>query len=361
MCGSGVVLRIASELGHESVGYDVDPLAVLMSRVWTRKRNHATLPSRAGEVVINAKRRRCDYVDLPWVASCDETRSFIEYWFSEPQRTQLSRLAFALNANTFGFPDWAMEALYLSLSRIIVTKQAGASLAWDASHSRPHRKTFRNKYDVYEGFLLSAQRLEAILDRAPLECTAKVKLGDCRNLVALEDSSVNAIVTSPPYLNALDYLRGHKLALVWMGYTIPHLREVRAGAIGTERSGKLTHTFSEVPSLEDVLPPIRLLPKRQRSIVHKYAWDAGNILRELRRVVMDNGRVVLVVADSCVRGVQISNSHLFSWIAKLNGLVLAREEERDIPHNRRYLPINSASDALSARMRRETVQMYLPA
>src|SRR5436309_2882500 len=35
MAGSGTVLRTASEWGHRAYGYDMDPLAVLMARVWT--------------------------------------------------------------------------------------------------------------------------------------------------------------------------------------------------------------------------------------------------------------------------------------------------------------------------------------
>jgi DNA modification methylase len=35
MSGSGTVLRVATEAGHKAVGFDLDPLSVLMARVWT--------------------------------------------------------------------------------------------------------------------------------------------------------------------------------------------------------------------------------------------------------------------------------------------------------------------------------------
>src|SRR3712207_5017426 len=35
MAGSGTVLRHASELGHHALGRDLDPLAILMAKVWT--------------------------------------------------------------------------------------------------------------------------------------------------------------------------------------------------------------------------------------------------------------------------------------------------------------------------------------
>jgi tRNA G10 N-methylase Trm11 len=35
MVGSGVVVRQASKMGHRAIGFDIDPLTVLMTKVWT--------------------------------------------------------------------------------------------------------------------------------------------------------------------------------------------------------------------------------------------------------------------------------------------------------------------------------------
>ena len=37
MCGSGTTLRHAINAGHNAVGWDIDPLAVKMSRTWCRR------------------------------------------------------------------------------------------------------------------------------------------------------------------------------------------------------------------------------------------------------------------------------------------------------------------------------------
>ena len=50
MSGSGTVLRQASALGHKAYGFDVDPLAVLMSRVWTTAVNDATVEALYNDV-----------------------------------------------------------------------------------------------------------------------------------------------------------------------------------------------------------------------------------------------------------------------------------------------------------------------
>ena len=209
MCGSGVVVRQSALLGHHAKGFDIDPLAVLMSKVWTRKGKHTALCDVAASLITRAKRLgRISHLDLPWVAACPETQAFIEYWFAEPQRSDLARLAWEIERLSKRDDGWQCDALQLALSRIIVTKHAGASLAWDVSHSRPHRKRDDNDFDVYEGFRKAAARLAVLLDDEPLPKSGTIKCGDCQNLSAVKRGSVDAVVTSPPYLNAIDYLRG---------------------------------------------------------------------------------------------------------------------------------------------------------
>jgi hypothetical protein len=266
MCGSGVVVRQSALLGHRAKGFDVDPLAVLMSKVWTRKGKHTALCEIASDLITKAKRPgRFSHLDLPWIADCPETQAFIEYWFAEPQRSNLARLAWEIKRLRKREDGWVCDALQVALSRIIITKQAGASLAWDVSHSRPHRMRDDNDFDVYEGFQKAVARLVDLLDSETLPKSGVVKCGDCRNLSTVKRGSVDAVVTSPPYLNAIDYLRGHKLSLVWLGHTTPALRDIRAGAVGTERAG-LQANAAEYAMLENAVRSIRKLPKRRWSL-----------------------------------------------------------------------------------------------
>ena len=89
MCGSGTVLAAAAERGHTARGFDVDPLAVLMSSVATQAVDTELVVSEAERVCTRARASR---VDKPrW--SDPETRKFAEYWFAPKQRGQLNRLS----------------------------------------------------------------------------------------------------------------------------------------------------------------------------------------------------------------------------------------------------------------------------
>lgn len=254
-------------------------------------------------------------------------------------------------------PD-LIDELRLALSRIIVTKQAGASLAWDVSHSRPHKKRTENDYDVLSGFRVSVNRLATLLESAKIRRSATVNYGDSRNLHKISGPTFNAIVTSPPYLNAIDYLRGHKLSLVWMGYTTPQLRKIRAGAIGTECSGGATTGDVDFSELKTAVPEISELPGRQQRIVYKYSKDSSALIGEFKRVILPKGKVVLVLGNSNIPGVEVRNSALFRWLAERQGFVLLSERNRPLQANRRYLPITANTSALTNRMKSEIIQIY---
>src|ERR1700680_1383798 len=90
MSGSGTVLRAASELGHRAIGFDLDPLAVLMSRVWTTSCRVESLQDTAAEIVRRAKLVRGEH--LPWIDDCEETKDYVKFWFGNKQIRALRRL-----------------------------------------------------------------------------------------------------------------------------------------------------------------------------------------------------------------------------------------------------------------------------
>src|SRR5438552_15453692 len=94
MCGSGTVLRQAVEAGLDCVGYDIDPVSVLMASGWTSPVPQHQLLHDASLVVDQAKGLRRTQVDLPW--SDEFTDKFARYWFAEPQFGALTRLAHVL-------------------------------------------------------------------------------------------------------------------------------------------------------------------------------------------------------------------------------------------------------------------------
>src|SRR3954470_22479243 len=57
MAGSGTTLVTAKLRGHEAVGYDRDPLAVLLSRTWVTTVRANALRAKAKDVLLRARAR----------------------------------------------------------------------------------------------------------------------------------------------------------------------------------------------------------------------------------------------------------------------------------------------------------------
>lgn len=134
-------------------------------------------------------------------------------------------------------------------------------MAFDLAHTRPHRakvvysrereiilghelansdnpriefltKTLRSPLEEFQKRV--EKNLQGIVHRKPNQYPAMLKTGNAQCL-PIEDASVDLIVTSPPYAsNAINYMRAHKFALVWLGYSIDKLSEKRGDYIGGE-------------------------------------------------------------------------------------------------------------------------------
>ena len=351
MCGSGTVARASVEAGLWCVGCDIDPLAVLMARAWTTSLDTRQICADAKNLVQAAKTLPAGTVER---TNDSETERFISYWFAPQQEVALLRLATVLQRQ-----DEPMKGtLTVALSRIIISKEKMASLARDTSHSRPHKVAHSNDFDVYAGFLRSARQVAARLEPHLIEGQADIRCMDARTLETLEDESFDLALTSPPYLNAIDYLRGHRLALVWLGYSMGLLREIRSASIGAER------TMPEARTPEDISRFVierdgATIDSRHRGWIRRYASDMNAVLRQLARVVKRNGQVVLVLGNSFLRGVIIDNASLIGTLADSIGFHLQDRHVREIPARRRYLPPpGNGQGALDFRMRTETVLTF---
>lgn len=357
MTGSGTVLAVARANGHKAIGVDLDPLAVLLAGVWTRTVNAEEITDKADEVLSRARSAFPQMNLAAAYPTCadDETRQFIRYWFDPYARRQLATLATAISRVR---AEAIRDALWCGFSRLIITKSAGASLAMDLAHSRPHKsfgtapvKPF-NRFAAAVRIVVSNCPQHNGSNRGP---TTTVKQGDARKL-AVDAESIDLVLTSPPYLNAIDYMRCSKFSLVWMGYSVAELRDIRAESVGTEASS--AEAF-EAPWVRALIKQLGLTPElstRGQRLLAQYVWDMERAMSEVSRVLRKGGRAVFVVGDSTVRGTFVSNSSIVVAVAERRGLQLRARQSRNLPANRRYLPPpkRNGSD-LDGRMRREVV------
>ncbi|PFG53247.1 hypothetical protein ATG98_2333 [Marinobacter sp. LV10R520-4] len=356
MAGSGMVLSQAARNGLKSFGYDLDPLAHLISRVGATKVNEEEVLEASFALTsrCHTSANRGEEVELPWIDQDSETSKFIEFWFFQKQRKQLRILAHFLIEQPFIENSIVIDVLKVAVSRLIITKEPKASLARDTAHSRPHRTIIENEFDIFDELPRSVKHVLKALNSPGIVVNAESQLGDARRMNGVENSSIDIVITSPPYLNAIDYMRGHRLSLVWFGYRIKDLRCIRGESIGAESA---SHIDIEEP-FWDVIYKYNLegLHIRTLKMLNRYFVDLRSQMMETHRVLRNGGEASYVIGNSNVRGKYVPNNKFLLLAAEIAGLEVNSESVRDLPDNRRYLPFSRESNsALSARMRTEHI------
>lgn len=338
MVGSGVTIVEAWLLGRNALGIDLDPLARLISRVRTREYDSEAVIE-AGQKIINNAKRLVQLTYLPQVMLeqyDNKTREFIDYWFTQPIQIELAALVLAIREQ----PDeYLRELLQLVFSSVIVTKSGGVSLARDLAHSRPHRVTGKVPKSALAVF--SSQLERAIKAIREIELSPKghadVISGDCRCL-PLQSQSADLIVTSPPYANAIDYMRAHKFSLVWLGKDIEALSSLRSQYIGSEKwgNGYQVNLPTDVKRTVDLLEEIDITKAR---VLKKYYYDMELALKEMYRVLRVERAAIIVVGPSTMRGLKIETHNHLASIAAKSGFEVVNNVRRTLDRNRRMMPV----------------------
>ncbi len=357
MAGSGTTLVAARLRGHKAIGFDRDPLAVLLASTWVADINADLVTQKGFQVLERARKRYAKLTskDAFPIGADNETKEFVQFWFDSDNRKQLTALAASISAVR---DQNVKNVLWCAFSRLIITKQAGASLAMDVSHSRPHRSFDKAPHRAFEYFSRAVQH---IVRAAPFKGQAmplaKVKVADARKM-PISSGSVDLIITSPPYLNAIDYLRGHKLSLVWMGHSIASIRSLRSTNVGTEASPKELIEDSWVDSVMRRMCSGEQLAARHHGMLKQYVLDLRLFLKECYRVLDANGKCVVVIGDCNLRKTFVANSTAIELAGNHVGFKVEASRRRPLPENRRYLPppnTKSSGTALQKRMREEVI------
>ena len=353
MCGSGTVLAEARNAGHIAIGMDLDPLSVLISNCVVDPVPCESMTLGADYVLDRARYLR-DMCGPRWPD--EATARFASYWFDEEVIVDLAALSSAIKSARI--TDSLRRYLWCAFSRMIIVKSNGVSRAMDLSHSRPHRTARVKVAQPLERFEQEIRKLikrtsplvEACSDSSS-PSKGLVLRGDSRS-IPLSDSSVDCVVTSPPYLNAIDYLRMSKFTLIWLGHSISELRAIRAETVGHE-SGRSASLVSGVPWSR--FGNLRKLERRHQSMIARYTDDICMVVQEMARVLKVGAAFTVVVGNSAIRGVYVENAEILKWAMSNTRLEIAAEERRAIPDNRRYLPPPRTVQGQPSRMREEVV------
>jgi len=357
MMGSGTTVVEALLEGRRGIGLDIDPLALRLSTVKTTRLELDNLRYAGDKVLLRASALLSDgrVVEKELRRRFDErTQAFINYWFLPTTQRELMALVLAIEDVT---DRSVRHFLELTFSSIIVTKSGGVSLARDLAHSRPHLDKTKVPKNALEQFALRLRKNFVSIAQLTTNGTlAAVLAGDAREM-PIAAGSIDLIVTSPPYANAIDYMRAHKFSLVWLGGSVATLSKLRSGYIGSERTGHISSiSLPDLPQM--ILQHLAERDSTRSAILRKYFIDMKSVLVESHRVLRSNGAAIVVVGTSLMRGIDIQTHYCLADIAAAIGFDVVGVVKRILDRNKRMMParfVKKTNFMIEQRMHEEYV------
>jgi DNA modification methylase len=309
--GSGTTLVEAVLAGHRAGGSDIDPFGRLLSTVKISPLSKSDIQL-AKVLLEKFAQGRMLKSDQNWIPNLPN----MDHFFSSSAKKELAYLVRQID----GISNRKVKKLFRVVLASILRKVSNADDASPKPYvsTRVSKKSQSPRSAFTKKATQSIQRVEAFsqLNRGSFTPLAK----DARKS-KLQDSSVDLIVTSPPYINAFDYVRSLKFENYWLGLVgDSDVERIRRENIGTESVGPIAMIdFQAIPEIEEILREIWDLDKRRATVVLRFFEAMMQNFQEMKRILKTGGKYVFVIADSQIRGVHVESAELLSKIAKRLG------------------------------------------
>lgn len=337
MAGSCTTLLETVLLSRKGIGFDIDPLSLLVGKAKLQNINKFEARN-LGNTVINKACLECinnrENLKIELNKRFDkETKEFLNYWYSRD--TQFELLALIIQIEKIKDVK-IKDFLKLIFSSIIITKSGGVTLSYDLAHTRPHKIANKKINSALAEF---NKKMTKILNNGYENLKENFKLfdGNAKQLT-LPNHSVDLIVTSPPYANnAIDYMRAHKFSLVWFNHSINDLKQTRKLYLGSETIiPELINPLSGYTA--SVVNQLKSVSKNKGSALERYYSEMKQVITEMYRVLKSNSACVIVVATSILSGVDVQIDRCFVEIGEEAGFELIKVGNRKIHRDKRMLP-----------------------
>jgi hypothetical protein len=369
--GSGTLLVEAALHERQAVGVDVDPVAISVALAKTRRYDllelshtckqildRISLDERSAESYVQLMHSDISTDELDEICNAEDLKipdiPNLHHWFRQYVAVDLARIQKSINDLA---PDGRTALLFQVVFASIIRNCSNAdpvpvSGLEYTSHMRQRDAAGRliNPFALFRGAskraLTAAQEwVNAIPDSAVEPLAFR---GTALDLPGDVPEKVDAVVTSPPYHNAVDYYRRHQLEMFWLGHTVSQSERL---ALLPDYIGRPKVALSN-PLLAEPWKPSALADEWERKIHEQQegrASDFRHYVQAMTKVFgqlairMSPGRpAIFVLGQSRWNGEQIPTEELIAELARPD---FTLQEVLSYPVKNRYMSYSRHNEA----------------
>jgi DNA modification methylase len=337
-CGSGTTLVEGILAGYNTIGIDIDPLSAMISKVKTTRLYEKELKVISEWLVKEIKTKRKG----KFKPDCET----IEHWFTNDAIIKLSIIRTLINqipekfGNSKKVKD-VQDFLLICFSSIIrkVSNADDESQKTYVSHTK-----IKEPKEVTSLFL---SQLNLFSDRAIKFATSTSSQSKCKIIVSssadslekkLKGKKIDLVVTSPPYIKAIDYIYNQMVELFWIGdlfemQTQTKQNEKKTHYIGNKQISKnefnnysphITSTGIDKldKKLQEVYDTDKKNGHKHSYVAFKYFTEMEKHFSEMSKCLSKGTHYVFVVGDSNVSDIFFDTASFLIDIAERNGFII---------------------------------------
>ena len=320
--GCGTTLVESKVLKRHSVGVDINPVAVLI----TKAKKTAIQPELLNEEFLKLKEKISSFDKNNKLNMPNHER--IDYWFKKDEKKKLS---FLFSEITKIKDEDIKTFFYCGFSNIL----KNCSI-WLQKSNKPTRDFHKTPAEPFMAFIRQVNFMLRgntdfyyLLKRAnSFSASCKVYCADAR-AIPIESNSGTLVITSPPYVTSYEYADLHQLTALWFEY-MKDLNSFRKKFIGTAYHDKKDMAIDSQIA-EDIQKQLIDRDKKTAIEVLNYFSEMNQVFQEMKRVLKKGGHICLVIGNTSLKNVDILNAEVFAEQLQDLGFKQVRIIKREIP------------------------------
>ena len=344
-CGSGVTLLQAAINGYESIGFDINPLAVLIARAKTTTYRNEKLIEEFNDLKDSVHRNTLplfgdDRRDIPPIKNR-------EHWYSKSVANDLGSIRYVLKNKPYQYQDF-----FLTSFAFVCRNQSFTRNGEFKRYKMREEIIAKTKNEALPKFFSHVQEMIDIFSREDIpKKNCKPMLVNSENRIPAE-IKYDLVVTSPPYGDSrttVAYGQYTSFGSEWVnglngnndgGY------KVDSECLG--KQGRLNEELSKHEILTNTLERIRRADRRRSKDVLYFFNGYYNAIRNIAQNLNEGGRVCLVVGNRTVKACQIPMDQISASFLDSMGLNFKGIFVREI-HNKVMPSKNSPSNKVGVK------------
>ncbi|MEA1925174.1 MAG: DNA methyltransferase [Candidatus Altiarchaeota archaeon] len=313
-CGTGTTLLACRDKSINSMGFDILPLSVFVANTKLQTGyDMQELSEKIRELTslkFDKKNRR-----WPELRFFNVKRAYSKYAYSD--------ILFYRDKIMEIDDEKTRNFLFLGLLSIVIgcgniKKDGGVLKIMKRKHIPPVKVLLRNR--------LNRMYWDFENKKTGLGADAEAMLGDARGL-PVEDNSVHACISSPPYLNWVDYTKVYAIELSLLldsGGELRRLRkETMRSHLGSRRGER---NPPESIRLSEIMDRLWETPdsKKKPEVVLDYFADLSESLKTIHNSLVEGGRAALVISNTCMPSLTIDSDLIMAELSENIGFSIER-------------------------------------